>query len=79
MAEATVAARFGGDRERALAICKKALRILESGDDALRAAWFWVQRSRLIQDLARGDGWAELATAEELVRGLPPRPCTRTS
>lgn len=72
MAEATVAARFGNDRERALAICKKALRILESEDDALRAAWFWVQRSHLIQDLTRGDGWDELATAEELVRGLPP-------
>ncbi|WP_329618142.1 AAA family ATPase [Streptomyces brevispora] len=72
MAEATVAARFGSDRERALAICKKALRILEGEDDALRAAWFWVQRSRLIQDLARGDGWEELATAEKLVRGLPP-------
>lgn len=72
MAEATVAARFGSDRERALTICKKALRILESEDDALRAAWFWVQRSRLVADLTRGDGWEELATAEELVRGLPP-------
>ncbi|WP_406100047.1 AAA family ATPase [Streptomyces sp. NBC_01013] len=72
MAEATVAARFGGERERALTFCKKALRILEGEDDALRAAWFWVQRSRLVQDLARGDGWEELATAEELVRGLPP-------
>ncbi|MEW2177856.1 AAA family ATPase [Streptomyces sp. NPDC005406] len=72
LAEATVAARFGGERERALTICKKALRILESEDDALRAAWFWVQRSRLVQDLTRGDGWDELATAEELVRGLPP-------
>lgn len=72
LAEATVAARFGGERERSLALCKKALRILESEDDALRAAWFWVQRSRLVQDLTRGDGWDELATAEELVRGLPP-------
>ncbi|MCX0246189.1 helix-turn-helix transcriptional regulator [Streptomyces drozdowiczii] len=72
MAEATVAARLGGERERAFAICKKALRILEGEDDALRAAWFWVQRSRLVQDLTRGDGWEELATAERLVRGLPP-------
>ncbi|MFD8690646.1 AAA family ATPase [Streptomyces sp. NPDC059651] len=72
MAEATVAARFGGERERALTLCKKALRILEGEDDALRAAWFWVQRSRLVQDVARGDGWEELARAEELVRGLPP-------
>ncbi|MER7724306.1 AAA family ATPase [Streptomyces sp. NPDC096323] len=72
MAEATVAARFGGERERAFTLCKKALRVLEGEDDALRAAWFWVQRSRLVQDLTRGDGWEELATAEELVRGLPP-------
>ncbi|WUW26649.1 AAA family ATPase [Streptomyces sp. NBC_01463] len=72
MAEATVAARFGGDRERALTLCKKALRTLEGEDDALRSAWFWVQRSRLVQDVARGDGWDELARAEELVRGLPP-------
>ncbi|WP_406013136.1 AAA family ATPase [Streptomyces sp. NBC_00984] len=72
MAEATVAARFGGERERALAIAKKAMRVLEGEDDPLRAAWFWVQRSRLMQDLTRGDGREELATAQELVRGLPP-------
>ncbi|MFE2295936.1 AAA family ATPase [Streptomyces sp. NPDC059452] len=72
LAEATVAARFGGDRKRALAISKKALRTLETEGDPLRAAWFWVQRSRLTQGLDRGDGWEELATAQELVRGLPP-------
>ncbi|WP_405393094.1 AAA family ATPase [Streptomyces sp. NBC_01102] len=72
MAEATVAARFGGDRERALAIAKKALRVLDGDADPLRAAWFWVQRSLLTQNLTRGDGWQELATAQELVRGLSP-------
>ncbi|MFD4225321.1 AAA family ATPase [Streptomyces sp. NPDC058545] len=72
MAEATVAARFGGDRERALAISKKAMRILDGETDPLRAAWFWVQRSHLVQALTRGDGWQELATAQDLVRGLPP-------
>ena len=72
MAEATLAARLGGDRERALAISRKAIRILEREDDPLRTAWFLIQRSRLIQDLTRGDGWAELAAAQELVRGLPP-------
>ncbi|QIQ02516.1 AAA family ATPase [Streptomyces liangshanensis] len=72
MAEATVAARFGGDRERALALSKKAVRVLERDTDPLRAAWFWTQRSRLTQELTRGDGWDELATAQELVRGLPP-------
>lgn len=72
MAEATVAARFGGDRERALAISKKAMRVLDGEADPLRAAWFWVQRSHLVQALTRGDGWQELATAQDLVRGLPP-------
>ncbi|MEU4153667.1 AAA family ATPase [Streptomyces sp. NPDC026659] len=72
LAEAVVAGRFGGERERALKICKRALRLLEDEPDPLRSAWFWVQRSRLVQALARGDGWRELATAQDLVRGLPP-------
>ncbi|MFF4900728.1 AAA family ATPase [Streptomyces sp. NPDC001068] len=74
MAEAAVAGRFCGERERALKIAKRALRIIEDDEDGdpLRAAWFWVQRSRLVQDLARGDGRQELGTAQDLVRGLPP-------
>ncbi|MEU8028105.1 AAA family ATPase [Streptomyces sp. NPDC049099] len=72
MAEAAVAGRFGGERERALKITKRALRLLEEEPDPLRSAWFWVQRSRLVQSQARGDGWQELATAQDLVRGLPP-------
>ncbi|MFJ9820535.1 AAA family ATPase [Streptomyces sp. NPDC101151] len=72
MAEAAIAGRFGGERERALKIIKRALRLLEDEPDPLRAAWFWVQRSRVVQVLARGDGWQELATAQELVRGLRP-------
>ncbi|MGW4198689.1 helix-turn-helix transcriptional regulator [Streptomyces sp. NPDC005004] len=72
LAEAVVAGNFGGERERALKICKRALRLLEDEPDPLRAAWFWVQRSRLVQALARGDGRRELATAQDLVRGLPP-------
>ncbi|MEU6686269.1 AAA family ATPase [Streptomyces sp. NPDC046832] len=72
LAEAAVAGRLCGERERALKITKRALRLLEDEDDRLRAAWFWIQRSRLVQGLARGDGWQEIATAQELVRGLPP-------
>ncbi|MEV2252691.1 AAA family ATPase [Streptomyces sp. NPDC050147] len=72
MAEAAVAGRLSGERERALKITKRALRLLEDEPDPLRAAWFWIQRSRLTSTLARGDGWAEIATAQELVRGLPP-------
>ncbi|MFI9824489.1 AAA family ATPase [Streptomyces sp. NPDC052013] len=72
MAEAAVAGRLCGERERSLKITKRALRLLDEEPDPLRAAWFWVQRSRLTQSLARGDGWTELGTAQDLVRGLPP-------
>ncbi|MEU3985089.1 AAA family ATPase [Streptomyces sp. NPDC026672] len=72
MAEAAVAGRLSGERERALTITRRALRLLADEDDPLRAAWFWTQRSRLVQAQARGDGWKELATAQDLVRGLPP-------
>ncbi|KJK35422.1 regulatory protein [Streptomyces variegatus] len=72
LAEAAVAGRLCGERERALKITKRALRLLDDEDDPLRTAWFWIQRSRLVQRLARGDGWKEIATAQDLVRGLPP-------
>lgn len=85
MAEAAVAGRLCGERERAMKITKRALRLLEdeqdaapgarpggSGQDPQRAAWFWTQRSLLVQAQGRGDGWRELGIAQELVRGLPP-------
>ncbi|CAM5680166.1 AAA family ATPase OS=Streptomyces tendae OX=1932 GN=GUR47_36560 PE=4 SV=1 [Streptomyces tendae] len=83
MAEAAVAGRLCGERERALKITKRALRLLEDeqdsvagadagGRDPQRAAWFWTQRSLLVQAQGRGDGWRELGIAQELVRGLPP-------
>ncbi|QGV78354.1 helix-turn-helix transcriptional regulator [Streptomyces ficellus] len=81
LAEAAVAARLCGERERALKIVKRALRLLDEdadpsggagGKDPQRAAWFWTERSKLMSNLGRGDGWAELATAQDLVRGLPP-------
>ncbi|ULR53540.1 helix-turn-helix transcriptional regulator [Streptomyces deccanensis] len=72
MAEAAVAGRLCGERERAMRITRRALDLLADGGDPLRTAWFWVQRSMLTEGLARGDGWKELATAQDLVRGLPP-------
>ncbi|MGV9882292.1 helix-turn-helix transcriptional regulator [Streptomyces sp. NPDC003006] len=72
MAEATVAGRLCGERDRALKITKRALRLLDGENDPLRSAWFWVQRSRLVSTLGRGDGWDEIARAQELMRGLPP-------
>ncbi|WP_435975447.1 helix-turn-helix transcriptional regulator [Streptomyces sp. Qhu_M48] len=74
LAEAAVAARLSGDRERALKIGKTALRLLDGtgAEDPLRAAWFWTERARLQSNLGRGDGWEEIARAQELVKGLPP-------
>ncbi|WP_435845654.1 helix-turn-helix transcriptional regulator [Streptomyces exfoliatus] len=74
LAEAAVAARLSGDRERALKIGKTALRLLDGSDenDPLRAAWFWTERARLQSNLGRGDGWEEISRAQELVKGLPP-------
>ncbi|OEV24709.1 hypothetical protein AN219_25990 [Streptomyces nanshensis] len=72
LAEAVVAARTGGDVERALALTRRALDLLDERTDPLRAAWFWVSRSKTVEALGRGDGWDEIARAQELVRGLPP-------
>jgi ATP/maltotriose-dependent transcriptional regulator MalT len=72
MAEAAVAGRLSGERERALKITKRALRLLDEEPEPLRAAWFWTQRSVLVQAQGRGDGWREIGIAQELVRGLPP-------
>ncbi|WP_346777296.1 AAA family ATPase [Streptomyces sp. HNM0575] len=72
LAEAVVAARTGGDVERALALTRRALDLLDEDTDPLRCAWFWVSRSRSVEALGRGDGWDEIARAQELVRGLPP-------
>ncbi|MEU9115494.1 LuxR C-terminal-related transcriptional regulator, partial [Streptomyces sp. NPDC048483] len=70
LAAITVAARLTGERERALALCKRALRKLAG--DPLRAAWFWIERYQLVRDLSRSDGWDEIAHAQKLVKGLPP-------
>ncbi|NEA57909.1 AAA family ATPase [Streptomyces sp. SID13666] len=72
LAEITVSARLSGEPERAFAVAKRALRLIDDTTDALRAAWFRAQRSRLVQDLGRGDGWEDVGRAQELLRGLPP-------
>ncbi|MEU1117986.1 MULTISPECIES: AAA family ATPase [unclassified Streptomyces] len=86
LAAVCVAARLAGERERALATSKRALRLLEDGAetaspevppgpgraDRVRAAWFWTERYQVMRDLCRSDGWEELSRAQELMRGLPP-------
>ncbi|MGP4002976.1 helix-turn-helix transcriptional regulator [Streptomyces sp. 8N706] len=72
LAEAAVAARWDDAAERSYALVKKALKLIDEDRDPARAAWFWMQRSRLMTSMGRGDGWAEISRAQELVTGLPP-------
>lgn len=76
LATATVAALHGGNLDRALALTDAALEALppENWPFRLHAAWFWTQRSRVVQGLNRGDGWQELETARNLTAGLAPTP-----
>ncbi|MDT0341227.1 helix-turn-helix transcriptional regulator [Streptomyces litchfieldiae] len=74
LAEVTLAARYAGDAERGLSVISRALRVLEGLGHPLRAAWFWTEKSRFMRHLGRGNGWAELGTAQELLRGFPPSP-----
>ncbi|WP_306338801.1 helix-turn-helix transcriptional regulator, partial [Streptomyces sp. KL118A] len=85
LAAIAVAARLAGERERALALCKRALRELDGDpapgsrprpapNDPIRTAWFLTERYQLLRDLARSDGWDEISRAQALVRDLPPSP-----
>ena len=71
-AEAAVAARLCGERERCLSLCKQALRLVDEKADPSRAAWFWAMRSRVGKTLSRDGGRADLAHARELIENLPP-------
>ncbi|TDC13422.1 helix-turn-helix transcriptional regulator [Streptomyces sp. 8K308] len=72
LAEATMAAVLAEEKDRVLALSRRALRVLDARADPLRAAWFWLQRSRARGGLGRSDGQAELDRARELVQGLAP-------
>ncbi|MET9588880.1 AAA family ATPase [Streptomyces sp. NPDC006539] len=75
LATATSAAQHSGDFEKALELADTALEYLsaeERNHPTLPAAWFWTQRSRLIEGLNQGDGWYELQMARKLVAGLAP-------
>ncbi|MEW2390826.1 AAA family ATPase [Streptomyces venezuelae] len=85
LAGIVVAARLAGERERALALCKRALREptgdappgsrqSPATDDPLRTAWLLTERYQLLRDLARSDGWEEISGALSLLAGLPPSP-----
>ncbi|WP_461038152.1 helix-turn-helix transcriptional regulator [Streptomyces mayteni] len=74
LAEMTVAARRAGEPERGLAVVNRAMRHMGEREHPLRAAWFWTQKSRLVRNLAKGNGWPELGTAQKLLEGFAPSP-----
>ena len=71
-AEAAVAARFSGDRERCLSMCRQALRMVDESADPERAAWFLVLMARIGYNSNRDGGRAELMHARGLVEHRPP-------
>ncbi|MET9858730.1 AAA family ATPase [Streptomyces smyrnaeus] len=72
LAEAVVAARISGDVARAKVLARRALARLDEAKDPLTAAWFQLKRGLLLEEMGKGDGWEQIAKAQELVRGLPP-------
>ncbi|WBB64150.1 DUF2791 family P-loop domain-containing protein [Streptomyces sp. WMMC500] len=74
LAEAARAALLSWAPERGLTFVRQAERLVDERADPLRAAWFWMERSRLTAFSDRGDGGAELDHAYDLVRDTPPSP-----
>ncbi|WP_084704068.1 helix-turn-helix transcriptional regulator [Phaeacidiphilus oryzae] len=72
LAEAVVAARLSGERERGYVLTKEGLRLVDEREDPVRAAWFWYQRSRMAGSTGRSDGRPELQRARALLAALPP-------
>lgn len=72
LAEAVVAARRCGDRERGLSLAKRALRLVDESVHPMRAAWFRMNRARLLDFLRRPGSDEEIAHALRLVEGRKP-------
>lgn len=72
LAEAVVAARTSGDVARARALTRRALSRLDERTEPLSCAWFQLKLGLLTEEAGAGDGWEQIAKAQELVRGLPP-------
>ncbi|WP_380285309.1 AAA family ATPase [Kitasatospora purpeofusca] len=72
LAEAVVAARRSGDRERGLSLAKRALKLVDEAEHPARAAWFRINRARMLGHLRRSGDEEEIAYAHRLVEHLPP-------
>lgn len=71
LAEAVVAARRSGDRERGLSLAKRALKLVDEAEHPARAAWFRINRARMLGHLRRSGDEEEIAYAHRLVEHLP--------
>ncbi|MFE4516081.1 AAA family ATPase [Kitasatospora sp. NPDC056783] len=72
LAEAVVAARRCGDRERGLSLAKRGIRLVDEAEHPVRAAWFRINRARMLGNLRRSGDDEEIAHAHRLVEHLPP-------
>jgi DNA-binding CsgD family transcriptional regulator len=58
--------------DTAYELAGQALELIDEQAEPRRAAWLWVERSRLLRALMRSDGMAELTRAQELLGDEPP-------
>ncbi|WP_245194594.1 helix-turn-helix transcriptional regulator [Kitasatospora phosalacinea] len=72
LAEAVVAARRAGDRDRGQALARRALSLVDEARNPMRAAWFRLQRAKMLDQLKRGGGLEEIQYAYRLVQDLGP-------
>ncbi|MER7756647.1 AAA family ATPase [Kitasatospora sp. NPDC097643] len=72
LAEAVVAARRSGDRERGLSLAKRGVRLVDEQEHPMRAAWFRMNRARMLGSLNRTGSNDEAAHARRLVENRPP-------
>ncbi|MFJ5233567.1 AAA family ATPase [Kitasatospora sp. NPDC088391] len=72
LAEAVVAARRAGDRDRGQSLARRALALVDEGTSPARAAWFRLQRARMLGHLKRSGAIEEIQYAHRLVQGLGP-------
>ncbi|WP_231873223.1 MULTISPECIES: helix-turn-helix transcriptional regulator [Kitasatospora] len=72
LAEAVVAARRAGDRDRGQSLARRALALVDEERNPLRAAWFRLQRAKMLDHLKRLGGLEEITYAQRLVRDLGP-------
>ncbi|MFJ3215406.1 AAA family ATPase [Kitasatospora sp. NPDC086801] len=72
LAEAVVAARRCGDRERGLSLARRGLRLVDEAVHPVRAAWFRINRARMLGNLRRSGDDEEILHAHRLVDHLPP-------